>query len=93
VLRLLLRHDRARDAGPLADLTPLEREIFDLVAQGATNPEIATQLRLAHGTVRNYVSRLMAKVGVRRRAEVAALAAAQVTGPGGPPTPGPPPRG
>lgn len=92
VLRLLLRHDRARDAGPLADLTPLEREIFDLVAQGATNPEIATQLRLAHGTVRNYVSRLMAKVGVRRRAEVAALAAAQVTGPGGPPTPGPSPR-
>jgi two-component system response regulator DevR len=79
VLRELLRRDRARDAGPLATLTPLEREIFDLIGQGATNPEIATQLRLAHGTVRNYVSRLMTKIGVRRRAEVVALAVTRST--------------
>jgi len=42
-----------------------------------TNPEIAERLRLAHGTVRNYVSRLMTKIGVRRRAQVVALAARQ----------------
>jgi two-component system, NarL family, response regulator DevR len=74
VLRRLLRAGRARDDDPLAPLTPLEREIVSLISQGLTNPEIAVRLRLAHGTVRNYVSRLMTKIGVRRRAQLVALA-------------------
>jgi len=75
VLRRLLRSGRQRADDPLAALTPIEREIVSLIGQGLTNPEIAERLRLAHGTVRNYVSRLMTKIGVRRRAQVVALAA------------------
>ena len=60
---------------PLADLTPLERELFALVGEGLTNVEIAQRLRLAPGTVRNYVSRLLRKLQVDRRAQVVALAA------------------
>ena len=59
---------------PLADLTPLEREIFDLVGQGLSNVEIAEKMRLAPGTVRNYVSRMLRKLGFDRRAQVVALA-------------------
>lgn len=69
-----------RDAGmiardPLADLTRLERELFELVGDGLTNAEIAETLRLSPGTVRNYVSRLLRKLEVDRRAQVIAMAA------------------
>ncbi|WP_426560731.1 LuxR C-terminal-related transcriptional regulator [Angustibacter sp. McL0619] len=74
VLRALLRRERERGTGPVASLTPLEREIFELIGQGLRNAEIAERLRLAHGTVRNYVTRLMAKLGVQRRAQVIAMA-------------------
>ena len=62
---------------PLAGLTPLERELFDLVGQGLSNAEIAREMRLAPGTVRNYVSRLLRKLGVERRAQLVVLAARQ----------------
>ena len=60
---------------PLAKLTPLERELFELVGQGLSNAEIAEKMRLAPGTVRNYVSRLLRKLAFERRAQVVALAA------------------
>lgn len=63
----------ARD--PLAGLSGLERELFYLVGEGLTNAEISEQLRLSPGTVRNYVSRLLRKLGFERRAQVVALAA------------------
>jgi DNA-binding NarL/FixJ family response regulator len=59
---------------PLAELTDTERAIYELVAEGHTNREIAAALHLADGTTRNYVSRLMHKLGLRRRAQVVALA-------------------
>jgi two-component system response regulator DevR len=67
------RHGAARD--PLAVLTPLERDLFELVGQGLTNAEIADRLHLSPGTVRNYVSRLLRKLDLERRAQVVALAA------------------
>jgi two-component system, NarL family, response regulator DevR len=58
-------------------LTEREREILRLIAEGATNREIGEKLYLAEKTVRNYVSGLLAKLGVQRRSEAAAYAARQ----------------
>jgi two-component system response regulator DevR len=59
---------------PLANLTPVERELFALIGEGLTNAEIAERMRLAPGTVRNYVSRLLRKLQLERRAQVVAMA-------------------
>jgi DNA-binding NarL/FixJ family response regulator len=56
-------------------LTDRENEILQLIAEGATNREIGEKLFLAEKTVRNYVSGLLAKLGVQRRSEAAAYAA------------------
>jgi DNA-binding NarL/FixJ family response regulator len=56
-------------------LTPRERAIARLVAQGASNPEIAQQLFLSRKTVERHVSNVLKKVGARNRAELAARAA------------------
>lgn len=58
---------------PLADLTEVEKELFQLVGDGLTNAEIAEAMRLSPGTVRNYVSRLLRKLEVDRRAAVIAM--------------------
>ena len=59
----------------LAGLTDQERRILDLIAEGMTNRQIGEQLFLAEKTVKNYVSNLLAKLGMSRRAEAAAYAA------------------
>jgi two-component system response regulator DevR len=59
----------------LAGLTGQERKILDLVTEGLTNKQIAERLFLAEKTVKNYVSHLLAKLGMSRRAEVAAYGA------------------
>jgi len=74
LMRILNAKSGAAD-DPRASLTPLERELFDLVGQGLSNAEIAEAMRLAPGTVRNYVSRLLRKLAFQRRAQVVALAA------------------
>lgn len=56
-------------------LTDREREIVKLIADGASNPEIAQQLFLSRKTVERHVSNLLKKVGVRNRAELAARVA------------------
>jgi len=71
--------DRLRE-GPkldprLARLTPQERRILDLVAEGYTNRQIADAMFLAEKTVKNYVSNLLAKLGVARRTQAATFAA------------------
>jgi DNA-binding NarL/FixJ family response regulator len=63
------------EADPLAQLTPQERRILDLIAEGRTNRQIAEVMFLAEKTVKNYVSHLLAKLGMERRAEAAAYAA------------------
>ena len=63
------------EADPLAGLTPQERRILDLIAEGKTNRQIGDAMFLAEKTVKNYVSNLLAKLGMARRSEAAAYAA------------------
>lgn len=59
----------------LARLSPQERKILDLIAEGKTNRQIAESLFLAEKTVKNYVSNLLSKLEMSRRSEAAAYAA------------------
>ena len=74
-VRLAVRRLRDSEAGRLDDLTPQERRIFDLIGEGYTNRQIAQDMYLAEKTVKNYVSNLLAKLGMSRRTEAAALSA------------------
>jgi Response regulator containing a CheY-like receiver domain and an HTH DNA-binding domain len=66
----------------LARLSPQEERILSLVADGRTNREIGEELRLAEKTVKNYVSSILSKLEVARRAEAAAYLARHTTMPG-----------
>ena len=59
---------------PASTLTPREKEIFALVAEGLTNPAIAKRLYLSAHTVRNHVARLCAKLGAHSKLEALAIA-------------------
>jgi DNA-binding NarL/FixJ family response regulator len=59
----------------LAGLTPQERKILMLVAEGKTNKEIAGEIFLSDKTVKNYVSSILAKLNLERRAQAAAFVA------------------
>jgi two-component system, NarL family, response regulator DevR len=59
----------------LARLTDQERRILDLIAEGLTNRQIAQRIFLAEKTVKNYVSNMLAKLGMERRTEAAVFAA------------------
>jgi two-component system response regulator DevR len=59
--------------GPLAGLTDQERTLLDLIGEGLTNRQIAERMFLAEKTVKNYVSRLLAKLGMERRTQAAVL--------------------
>jgi DNA-binding NarL/FixJ family response regulator len=70
--------ERIRRGSPedeqLARLTDQERRVLDLVAEGKTNRQIGAELFLAEKTVKNYVSNLLAKLGMQRRTEAAVFA-------------------
>jgi two-component system, NarL family, response regulator DevR len=70
--------ERVRNPEPeaveLASLTDREREILALIAQGLTNRQIGDRLFLAEKTIKNYVSSLLAKLGLERRTQAAVLA-------------------
>ena len=66
----------------LARLSPQEERILALVAKGETNREIGAELHLAEKTVKNYVSAILSKLEVARRAEAAAYLARHTTLPG-----------
>jgi two-component system response regulator DevR len=68
----------------LARLSPQEERILSLVADGKTNREIGEELHLAEKTVKNYVSSILSKLEVARRAEAAAYLARHTTTPGTP---------
>ncbi|MEX0952814.1 MAG: response regulator transcription factor, partial [Nitriliruptoraceae bacterium] len=55
----------------LASLSDQERRILELIAEGLTNRHIAERMHLAEKTVKNYVSNLLAKLGMQRRTEAA----------------------
>ena len=61
----------------LASLSVQERRILELLADGKTNRQIAAEMFLAEKTVKNYVSNLLAKMGMSRRTEAAVYAARQ----------------
>jgi len=66
----------------LARLSPQEERILEAVANGKTNKEIGQELHLAEKTVKNYVSSILSKLEVARRAEAAAYLARHTTTPG-----------
>jgi two-component system response regulator DevR len=58
----------------LAGLTEREREVLDLIADGLTNRQIGERLFLAEKTVKNYVSSMLAKLGLTSRTQAAIFA-------------------
>jgi DNA-binding NarL/FixJ family response regulator len=68
------RLGRDREDETLRLLSPQERRILDLIAEGMTNREIADTMFLAEKTVRNYVSNLLMKMGMKHRTEAAVFA-------------------
>lgn len=75
--RVLARLRQSAEAEPdeLAGLTERERRILDLIGEGLTNRQIAEQLFLAEKTVKNYVTSVLAKLGMERRTQAAAWVA------------------
>ena len=63
--------DQANRKDPLAGLTDQERRILDLIGEGLTNRQIGERMHLAEKTVKNYVSNLLAKLGMERRTQAA----------------------
>jgi DNA-binding NarL/FixJ family response regulator len=65
---------RPADGGPPVQLTARETDVLRLVARGATNREIASRLFLSQGTVKNHLSRILARLGLRDRTQAAIYA-------------------
>ncbi len=63
------------DTGPVDRLSPQQRRILGFIADGMTNRQIAEEMFLAEKTVKNYVSDMLARLGMSRRSEAAAFAA------------------
>ena len=64
----------AEKSDPLSGLTDQERTLLSLLSEGLTNKQIADRMFLAEKTVKNYVSRLLAKLGMERRTQAAVFA-------------------
>jgi DNA-binding NarL/FixJ family response regulator len=65
---------KKEEATAFDELTIQEKQVLMLITEGKTNREIADALFLSEGTVRNYVSSVLSKLGVSNRAEAAAYA-------------------
>uniref|UniRef100_A0A7C4KIL7 Response regulator transcription factor n=1 Tax=Anaerolinea thermolimosa TaxID=229919 RepID=A0A7C4KIL7_9CHLR len=74
VFQEVRRAVKEEEASAFANLSQQERHVLMLVSEGKTNREIAKALFLGEGTVRNYVSSILSKLGVSNRAEAAAYA-------------------
>jgi len=74
VFQEVRRAVKEEEASAFANLSQQERHVLLLVSEGKTNREIAKALFLGEGTVRNYVSSILSKLGVSNRAEAAAYA-------------------
>lgn len=66
--------EASNPAGGIQELTDQERKVLEHIGQGLTNRQIANSMFLAEKTVKNYVSSLLAKLGLERRTQAAALA-------------------
>lgn len=74
VLDRLRNASRVEEAGAFSELTDQERRVLAIIADGATNREIAERMGLAEKTVRNYVSSILAKLTLASRSQAAAYA-------------------
>ena len=74
VFQEVRRAVKEEEAASFSDLSQQEKMVLKLVSEGKTNREIAQSLYLGEGTVRNYVSSILSKLGVSNRAEAAAYA-------------------
>lgn len=63
----------------LADLTVRERDVLRLIVKGASNREIAQELHLSEGTVRNHISHILTRLNLRDRTQVAILASSYLS--------------
>ncbi|MFD5093483.1 response regulator [Amycolatopsis thailandensis] len=68
-----IRRENDRE-DPIAGLSEQERAVFELIGEGLTNREIGDRLFLAEKTIKNYVSRILGKLGIQRRTQAAVLA-------------------
>jgi DNA-binding CsgD family transcriptional regulator len=75
-IRTWRRGPRTRASGELSVLSDREQEIANLIASGASNPDIAHTLFLSRKTVERHVSNILGKLGVKNRAQLAARMAA-----------------
>ena len=64
----------AREALPIGDLTPRERNVLECIARGLDNAEIAAELALSEKTVRNHITRVFDKIGVAHRYQAIVMA-------------------
>jgi two-component system, NarL family, response regulator DevR len=80
VLERIRRIATGNQPDELAGLTAQERKILMLVAEGKTNKEIASEVYLSDKTVKNYVSSILSKLNLERRAQAAAFVAKHGTG-------------
>ena len=69
-----LRAGARHEDDPLAELTEQERRVLQLIGEGLTNRQIGQRMHLAEKTVKNYVSHVLAKLGLERRTQAAVLA-------------------
>ena len=75
VLERVRRIANGDERDELSDLTAQERKILKLVADWKTNKEIAAEVFLSDKTVKNYVSSILSKLNLQRRAQAAAFVA------------------
>lgn len=74
VARRVATGDHLATRRGILDLTPQERRLFELIGRGLTNRQISQEMFLSEATVKNYVSKLLKKLGMSRRTEAAIYA-------------------
>ncbi len=72
---LTLRRERAERSRRMSSLTPREREVLSLMAEGMDNREVAARLHVSYATVRSHVRHLLGKLGARSKLEAVVRAA------------------